>query len=125
MIKKTNIFEPAGWRASSHGQKFQRGHLALTNMNDDNLLGCSAFSVEPGKRAFPKHGHLANDEALYIVSGSGTLTVGDESDAVTAGDFVMLPRGCRACTRAGEQRRGKSRLPVRIYNDNARSGPLS
>ena len=93
MIKKANIFSAAGWRESSHGDKYQRGHLSLTDMRDDNLLGCSAFSVKPGKRAFPKHGHLANDEALYIVSGSGNLTVGDDSETVAAGDFVMLPRG--------------------------------
>jgi uncharacterized cupin superfamily protein len=62
-------------------------------MNDDNLLGCGAFCVKPGKRAFPKHAHLANDEALYIVSGDGTLTVGDASESLVAGDFTMLPRG--------------------------------
>jgi uncharacterized cupin superfamily protein len=92
MIKKTNI-HTSEWKESSHGDKFQRGHIPLTNMNDDNLLGCGAFCVKPGKRAFPKHAHLANDEALYIVSGSGLLTVGDASEALVGGDFVMLPRG--------------------------------
>lgn len=91
-MKKTNIYT-ATWSEAAHGDKFQRGHIPLTNLNDDNYLGCGAFKVEPGKRAFPKHAHLANDEALFIVSGKGALTIGDETDAVTAGDFVMLPRG--------------------------------
>ena len=91
-MKKTNI-HTSEWREAEHGDKFQRGAISLTNMNDNHGLGCTAFRVEPGKRAFPKHAHLANDEALFIVSGSGALTIGDETDAVTAGDFVMLPKG--------------------------------
>ena len=92
MIKKTNIFA-TDWREASHGEKFQRGHINLTDMRDDNLLGCGAFCVKPGKRAFPKHAHLANDEALYVVSGQGMLTVGDEEAQLVTGDFAMLPRG--------------------------------
>ena len=91
-MKKTNIYD-AEWRESEHGEKFQRGHISLTDMNDNHDIGCSAFRVDPGKRAFPKHAHLANDEALFIVSGHGELTIGDESDTVRAGDFVMLPKG--------------------------------
>ncbi|HJP05438.1 MAG: cupin domain-containing protein [Gammaproteobacteria bacterium] len=92
MIKKTNIFS-GKWNEAGHGEKFQRGHIPLTNLNDDNLIGCGAFCVKPGKRAFPRHAHLANDEAVYVVSGSGMLTVGDKNQALVAGDFAMLPRG--------------------------------
>lgn len=92
MIKKTNIYS-GDWSEAAHGEKFQRSHMPLTDLRDDNLIGCGAFSVKPGKRAFPKHAHLANDEAIYVVSGSGTLTIGDESDTLVAGDFVTLPRG--------------------------------
>ncbi|MBT8422177.1 MAG: cupin domain-containing protein [Gammaproteobacteria bacterium] len=91
-MKKVNI-NTATWREATHGDKFQRGHISLTDMNDNHELGCSAFCVAPGKRAFPKHAHLANDEALFIVSGSGALTIGDETDTVIAGDFIMLPKG--------------------------------
>ena len=91
-MKKTNIHQ-SNWREMKQGEKFQRGHISLTDMNDNHDLGCSAYRVEPGKRAFPKHAHLANDEALFIVSGCGELTIGDETDSVTAGDFIMLPKG--------------------------------
>jgi len=33
------------------------------------------------------------DEALYILSGKGTVKIGDESHKVEAGDFVYVP--CR------------------------------
>jgi len=94
MIKKSNIND-AGWNESSHGEKFQRSHLSLTSMQDDTLMGCSAYKVKPGKRAFPKHGHLVNDEAIFVVSGTGNLTIGKESGAVGAGDYVWLPRGSK------------------------------
>jgi uncharacterized cupin superfamily protein len=92
MIKKKNIFN-ADWKASSHGEKFQHDHISLTDLRDGHELGCGAFRVNPGKRAFPKHAHLANDEALFIVSGTGALTVGEETVRVTAGDFILLPSG--------------------------------
>jgi uncharacterized cupin superfamily protein len=92
MIKKKNVLTNE-WRDSSHGEKFQHGHIALTDMRDGHDLGCGAFRVEPGKRAFPRHAHLANDEAIYIVSGSGTLSVGEDTATVMAGDFVLLPKG--------------------------------
>ena len=92
MIKKTNVLSGI-WRESSHGEKFQHGHMALTDLRDGHELGCGAFRVDPGKRAFPKHAHLANDEAIYVVAGSGELTIGDESTQLVAGDFVLLPSG--------------------------------
>lgn len=92
MIKKVNVFSGT-WNESSHGEKFQREHMALTDMRDGHDLGCGAFRVAPGKRAFPKHAHLGNDEAVYVIAGEGLLTVGDEETSVAAGDFVLLPRG--------------------------------
>lgn len=92
MIKKKNI-DSSDWKASSHGDKFQSDHLSLTDMRDGHDLGCGAFRVKPGKRAFPKHAHLANDEALYILSGSGELNMGEDTTQVEPGDFIVLPRG--------------------------------
>jgi uncharacterized cupin superfamily protein len=92
MVGKTNLFT-AEWKESSHGNKFQRKHLGLTDLRDGHGLGCGAFSVKPGKRAFPKHAHLANDEAIYVVSGQGQLVVGEEESSLTTGDFILLPRG--------------------------------
>jgi uncharacterized cupin superfamily protein len=91
MLKK-NIYS-GPWRESAQGEKFQREHLSLTDMDGGHGLGCSGFRVKPGKRAFPRHAHLANDEAIFVVAGRGSLTVGEETATVAAGDFIMLPRG--------------------------------
>jgi len=92
MINKKNIYS-SEWRESSHGEKFQRSHLSLTDMQLDNGIGCGAFKVKPGKRAFPKHAHVANDEAIFVVSGHGRLTIGETDAELNSGDFVLLPRG--------------------------------
>ncbi|MEL6599383.1 MAG: hypothetical protein AAFR40_07620, partial [Pseudomonadota bacterium] len=34
-------------------------------------LGCMYVQVEPGKRAFPFHNHLGNDEMFVILEGTG------------------------------------------------------
>jgi uncharacterized cupin superfamily protein len=51
------------------------------------------FEVAPGKRAWPFHYHFANEEALYILAGSGTLRLGGEEIAVQAGHFMTFRSG--------------------------------
>ncbi|MEC9375748.1 MAG: cupin domain-containing protein [Pseudomonadota bacterium] len=94
MIRKNNI-NSDGWREASHGKKFHRSALSLGDVKDNSLLGCTAYSVQPGKQAFPKHGHLVNDEAIYVISGNGTLSIGAEETSVVPGDYIWLPRGSK------------------------------
>ena len=56
-------------------------------------LGCSLLELLPGKKSWPHHYHLANEEALFILEGSGILRLGEERLPVTAGDYVALPAG--------------------------------
>ena len=36
-------------------------------------LGCSVVELPPGKRSWPYHYHLGNEEAVYVLDGSGTV----------------------------------------------------
>jgi uncharacterized cupin superfamily protein len=56
-------------------------------------VGGSWYELPPGKTAFPAHWHSANEEALFILEGRGTLRMGSESIAVREGDWVTLPSG--------------------------------
>lgn len=56
-------------------------------------LGASLYELAPGKRAFPRHWHAANEEFLYLLAGTGTLRLGAEEIAVRSGDFIALPAG--------------------------------
>jgi oxalate decarboxylase/phosphoglucose isomerase-like protein (cupin superfamily) len=48
--------------------------------------------VNPGQ-GHARHLHERADELLYVVSGTGTQTVGDEEFPVAEGDMVYIPMG--------------------------------
>lgn len=60
---------------------------------DGEKLGCSLYEVPPGKETWPYHYHAANEEAVYVLSGTGTVRGPDETQTITAGDYVAFPTG--------------------------------
>ena len=42
-------------------------------------LGCSLYELPPGAQPWSYHYHAANEEALYVLSGTGTLRLGGET----------------------------------------------
>ena len=56
-------------------------------------LGIHIMTVAPGDRSSEYHGHKYEDEAVYVLSGSGTAVIGDERYKIGPGDFVGLPGG--------------------------------
>lgn len=47
--------------------------------------------MPPGRRAWPYHYHLANEEAVYVLQGRGVLRLGEREVALSRGDYVALP----------------------------------
>ncbi|HEX5418813.1 MAG TPA: cupin domain-containing protein [Gammaproteobacteria bacterium] len=58
-------------------------------------LGYNLTVVPPGKRAFPFHSHMANEEMFFVLSGSGEVRIGDETYPLRGGDVVACPPGGR------------------------------
>jgi uncharacterized cupin superfamily protein len=56
-------------------------------------LGYNLTAIDPGKAAFPKHSHRANEEMFFILEGSGELKLGDATYPVRAGDVIACPHG--------------------------------
>ncbi|MEM8596588.1 MAG: cupin domain-containing protein [Pseudomonadota bacterium] len=56
-------------------------------------LGAMLCTIEPGRRAFPFHNHLANDELFLILEGAGELRLGDAVHAIKDGDLIGCPKG--------------------------------
>ncbi len=54
-------------------------------------LGCSLYELPAGEASWPYHYHTANEEALYVLAGSGMLRLDGEQQALRAGDYVALP----------------------------------
>lgn len=58
-------------------------------------LGYNLTAVPPGKRAFPFHSHLANEEMFFVIEGRGEIRIGDATHAIRQGDVIACPPGGR------------------------------
>ncbi len=69
------------------------------------ITNCSLAeeTLPPGKTVTPHH-HEVLEEIYYILSGSGVMTVGDESQAVSTGDAIYIPKNnVHSLTNTGEE----------------------
>ncbi len=92
MVYKRNLGE-MDWTEMGNGAHIHHARKTLTPFDEAYLpkFGVSLYRLAPGKRAFPRHEHLANDEGILVTRGSGTLRYGDEEIALGEGDYVHLP----------------------------------
>lgn len=81
------------WKEQTFGSRFHFRRKALSALAGGHKLGCSLYEVPPGYRAWPFHYHCANEEAIYILSGRGTLRLADEDIPLTVGDYISFPTG--------------------------------
>ncbi|WP_152039627.1 cupin domain-containing protein [Salinigranum salinum] len=87
------------WTETERGPThFRRKRLA--DAAGGERLGASLYELPSGGKSWPYHYHTGNEEAIYVVSGEGTLRVGDgerdtadERHPLRAGDYVALPAG--------------------------------
>ena len=79
------------WDEHSHGERFGYRRKSLSSATGGRKLGCSLYEVGPGRTAWPYHYHGANEEAIYVLEGSGTLRVNDEEVPLGKGDYVTFP----------------------------------
>jgi uncharacterized cupin superfamily protein len=54
-------------------------------------IGIHLISVAPGERSTEFHVHHYEEEAIYVLSGQGTATLGDQSHRIGPGDFIGCP----------------------------------
>ena len=77
-------------------------HLNSAAIREDKSLGDEAglknigihlITIVPGDKSTEFHSHKYEDEAIYILSGRGTETIGNETYKIGPGDFIGLPAG--------------------------------
>ncbi|WP_224814415.1 cupin domain-containing protein [Hasllibacter sp. MH4015] len=56
-------------------------------------LGIHVIEIAPGDETTEYHVHYHEDEAVYILSGTGTATIGEEDHAIGPGDFIGYRAG--------------------------------
>ena len=77
------------WNEYDHGDSVFR-RKELTNAVDAEKLGCSLYELEAGDRSWPYHYHTANEEALFVLEGEGTVRLDGEERSLEAGGFVVF-----------------------------------
>lgn len=80
------------WEEDAAGD-FTYSRKPLTKHAFGEKLGASLYKILPGKKAFPYHFHHANEEAIFVLEGSGTLRVNNEMKTISEGDYIVFPIG--------------------------------
>lgn len=77
----------------AHAEVFAGRSWRLGDAAGSEALGCTLYEIPPGKSAYPYHYHTANEEALYVLAGAGTLRTPSGEGPLGAGDYVAFPAG--------------------------------
>ena len=80
-------------RELRHGERYEATVAPVSNRIGAQKLAYNVTTVAPGKRAFPRHSHHANEEMFFVLEGEGRLRFGDEEYPLRRGDFVACPVG--------------------------------
>jgi uncharacterized cupin superfamily protein len=77
----------------AYGEKFACETGQIGRVLGAERLGCRLVVVPPGKRGWPLHSHFHNEEMFVILSGRGTLRLGEETHPVREGDVIVCTAG--------------------------------
>ena len=55
--------------------------------------GVNLVRVAPGRKAFPLHRHLVEEEWTFVIAGEAEVTLGDAVHRLGPGGFVAFPAG--------------------------------
>lgn len=78
------------WR---HDERFEARMTQLGRPLGAKKLGYRLVVLPPGKAAWPVHAHLVNEEMFFIIEGTGSLRLGDQTWPLIAGDVAAVPPG--------------------------------
>jgi uncharacterized cupin superfamily protein len=130
-MKKTSVWQSEEVKLDHGGFAFVRKRLGASA--GSQKLGVSWFELQPGKKAFPVHYHLANEEAVFVLEGEGVLRLGEEEHNLRAGDYLAFTPGP-----PGHQILNRSNAPLRylalstmiepevaVYPDSKKLGVLA
>ncbi|MBO6551135.1 MAG: cupin domain-containing protein [Rhizobiales bacterium] len=97
IISKSEIEEMAGLEKTHFlNENAKRVNKSLGDLTGLTGLGFHIIEVPVGCFSTEHHKHYFEDECVYILEGSATAFIGDESFTVGPGDFIGYPAGGEA-----------------------------
>jgi uncharacterized cupin superfamily protein len=91
VIRQHEMHEQLESRSHPLNADAKRRTFSLGDASGLQLVGLHYTVVAPGDVSTELHAHVFADEFVFVLSGSGEITLDDQTIAVTAGDFVGLP----------------------------------
>ena len=79
--------------AQGHGERFALVRRQLGAAAGGKKIGTSLVELLPGKKSWPFHAHAANEEAIFVLEGEGTLRLPAGEVPVRAGHYIAFPAG--------------------------------
>ncbi|MBR7992603.1 cupin domain-containing protein [Burkholderia cenocepacia] len=70
----------------------------LSDLTGLTQIGVHLLMLMPGHESAEYHRHLYEEEFVYVLSGTGTVTIGEHASEIGPGDFLGFPRGGEAHT---------------------------
>ena len=67
--------------------------VRLSDAGGLSQYGACVQTLQPGARSANNHWHEQEDELLYVLSGEVTITEGDDTQVLLAGDAACWPAG--------------------------------
>jgi len=74
-----------------NGKQFEAERASVSKYIGASLLSYGVVRVPPGKRAWPYHSHVGNEEMFFVLDGEGTLRHAGEEFPIRRGDFICSP----------------------------------
>lgn len=81
------------WTEQVHAPNFNLQRKQLGAAAGSQKLGCSLIEIPPDCRSWPYHYHYANEEAIYVLEGTGTLRLNGEEIVISQGNYIALLTG--------------------------------
>ena len=81
------------YRDTGHGEKYAAKVGDVGGRVGAVKLGYNICVVPPGKRAWPRHNHIVNEEMFFIIEGMGEVVIGAERMPIRKGDVIANPPG--------------------------------
>ena len=82
--------ERVGWYQGTDREIYGR---AICDVGGSSRIGFGILELSPGCDTKPAHYHILEEEHLYVLEGSGTLHLGEETYPLVKGSYVNFPAG--------------------------------
>ena len=74
----------------TQAERFFAEKMAKVNLYETPRFFCDLYCLRPGQ-AQKVHSHKDEDKVYYVLRGRATVTVGDDTRVLNAGDIVLAP----------------------------------